>query len=189
MVIDWQRHELRTWARARGETSGPRSKPCRRMQTCCCWREPTPGREDATTAHVVADEFGDLGIPVGAVLGNHDYPAMPLLIPPKWADRGVSQCWRVIRSPWTGPRCRGHQGLGEPQTTDFAGDTVEVSNRGGFLAGGCAGRAAALLGDQRHPVNRRRSTPSSGHTSPGADRRISPRSCAARTRAPDASGA
>ncbi|KJF24656.1 MULTISPECIES: metallophosphoesterase [unclassified Rhodococcus (in: high G+C Gram-positive bacteria)] len=84
------------------------------------------GRDEAK---VVADEFADLGIPVIAVLGNHDYHS-----------NAVSDITNTLTA----------QGIsvleGESVTIDIAGQTLGIAGTKGF-GGGFAGKCASVFGE------------------------------------------
>ena len=80
-------------------------------------------------AHVVADEFADLPVPVVAVLGNHDHHGdMPDDIAKVLEDRGI----RVLE--------------GDAVTLQVDGHTVGVAGVKGF-GGGFAGKCASNFGE------------------------------------------
>ncbi|MFC9357051.1 metallophosphoesterase [Rhodococcus sp. NPDC057014] len=83
----------------------------------------------ADEAGVVADEFADLGIPVIAVLGNHDYHG-----------NAVAEVTDVLRS-------RGMAVLeGDSVTVDIDGQVLGVAGIKGF-GGGFAGKCASVFGE------------------------------------------
>ena len=84
------------------------------------------GRDEAK---VVADEFADLGIPVIAVLGNHDYHSNAVSdITDTLTAQGIS----VLE--------------GESVTIDIAGQTLGIAGTKGF-GGGFAGKCASVFGE------------------------------------------
>ncbi|NRI68538.1 metallophosphoesterase [Rhodococcus sp. MS16] len=84
------------------------------------------GRDEAK---VVADEFADLGIPVIAVLGNHDYHSNAVS---DVTDTLTAQGISVLE--------------GESVTIDIAGQTLGIAGTKGF-GGGFAGKCASVFGE------------------------------------------
>jgi Icc-related predicted phosphoesterase len=84
------------------------------------------GRDEAK---VVADEFADLGIPVIAVLGNHDYHSNAVS---DVTDALTAQGISVLE--------------GESVTIDVAGQTLGIAGTKGF-GGGFAGKCASVFGE------------------------------------------
>jgi Icc-related predicted phosphoesterase len=83
----------------------------------------------AEEAEVVADEFGELGVPVIAVLGNHDYHSDAVEdVTAVLVGRGIT----VLE--------------GQSVTMDIDGQTLGIAGTKGF-GGGFAGKCASVFGE------------------------------------------